>query len=108
MNMFAQIGEVWDSIVAIWDATLAIAALWPWFLGCLVVGILLGAWWGWKGVLAVATLGVSVIAIRMASKPSHDPIEHPLDPKDRTPPFHRTTMPGRRKAHPTDFESLTK
>jgi hypothetical protein len=52
MNPF----ELWALAKGLWNDALYLASLWPWFVGFLLVGYVLGAWLGWKGAAVIAAV----------------------------------------------------
>ena len=65
--MFQPIFDAWNGLQAAWASALGILSLWPWFGMAFLVGIVIGAWIGWRGVLVICTLGVGLLVLRSFS-----------------------------------------
>lgn len=82
--MIDQFMAAWAALVGIWDGFMSLLAMWPYFAACALIGLIIGAWIGWRGVLAVLTLGVGLLAIKALSKDEPDWIDGGDKPVKRT------------------------
>lgn len=80
--------DMWQAAQDIWAYALFLLRLWPWFLGAVAVGYLLGMWLGWRGLLVIITLG-GVLSFVLGRR--NEPYPTDLPEKDARPPFRRRT-----------------
>ncbi len=98
--------DAWQMAQGVWAYTQFLMGLWPFFLGAVAAGYLLGMWLGWRGLLVIITLG-GVLSFVLGRR--NEPYPTDLPEKDARPPFGRPKRRVRSAGRsPQPPESLTK
>jgi len=100
MNPF----ELWAMLGRLWHDALYLVSLWPWFLGVLLIGYVLGAWLGWKGAAVLAAVVAAVAWFTRKPDRPDDIAWTNGEPGEK--PVKRYRVPPRRRG--SFHESLTK